>query len=162
MASAIALTDESGFDWSGTSCDPSRLLNLTEFLLRKLGMHPECEVSIALVTPEVMTDLHVTWMDEEGPTDVLSFPMDNLHPGTDAAQPPLGILGDVIMCPRVALEQAELAGHDLTTELDILMTHGVLHLLGFDHATQDEHTRMFSLQDQLLAHWPTVEHVEGL
>jgi probable rRNA maturation factor len=89
-------------------------------------------------------------MDEPGPTDVLSFPMDELRPGRVDAQTPAGLLGDVVICPQVAEIQAEAAGHDLAQEMSVLLTHGMLHLLGFDHATPDEEAEMFGLQRDLL------------
>ena len=72
--------------------------------------------------------------------------------GADAAAIP-GLLGDVVLCPQVAADQAVKAGHQLTDELDLLCTHGILHLLGYDHAEPDEHATMFGLQDRLLASW---------
>jgi len=81
---------------------------------------------------------------------VLSFPMDELRPGRQDQQTPAGLLGDVVICPQVAEVQAEAAGHDMGTELRVLLTHGMLHLLGFDHATPDEEAEMFGLQRDLL------------
>lgn len=100
-----------------------------------------------------MTRLHVEWMDLPGPTDVLSFPMDDLRPGQPGVVRPLGSLGDVILCPVVAQRQAHEAGHGVQAEIELLLTHGVLHLLGYDHAEPDEHERMFALQGQLLDRW---------
>ena len=102
-----------------------------------------------------MTDLHVRWMDEHGPTDVLSFPMDELTPPRDDEPPPEGLLGDVVICPEVAAKQAVQAGHDVTTEYGVLLTHGILHLLGYDHAEPDEERLMFGLQRRLLGEWQT-------
>ena len=92
-----------------------------------------------------MTELHERWMDEPGPTDVLSFPMDELRPGRvdrdDDGPTTPGLLGDVVLCPAVARRQAQVAGHSMQDELELLCTHGILHLLGFDHAEPDEETR---------------------
>ena len=129
------------------------LLGLAQFLLARLGLHESTELAISLVDPEEITALHERWMDLPGPTDVLSFPMDELRvpePGT-AAEP--GVLGDVVICPQVAAVQGEEAGHGLAGELELLLTHGILHLLGHDHADPDEHAVMFGLQDELLAAW---------
>ena len=115
-----------------------------------MRVHPQTDLSILLVDEEVMTDLHVRWMDEPGPTDVLSFPMDELRPGTDAEPTPAGLLGDVVLCPSVAARQAKDAGHSTSEELLLLTTHGILHLLGFDHAEPEEEKEMFGLQRQLL------------
>ena len=97
-----------------------------------------------------MADLHVQWMDEPGPTDVLSFPMDELRPGRDGDVTPAGTLGDIVLCPEVAVTQAKAAGHSTTEELLLLTTHGILHLLGYDHAEPEEEKEMFALQRRLL------------
>ncbi len=125
------------------------------FLLDRLRIHPGAELSVVFVDVATMTDLHVRWMDEPGPTDVLSFPMDELTPPRDDEPPPVGLLGDVVICPEVAAKQAQVAGHDLRVELGVLLTHGVLHLLGYDHAEPDEERLMFGLQRRLLGEWQT-------
>lgn len=143
---SIDVLNESGFE-----VDEAQLLQLVGFDLQKLFVHPDAEVSIALVDVGSMEQLHVQWMDEPGPTDVLSFPMDELRPGTPERPAPAGLLGDIVLCPEVAAEQAREAGHDLMAELRLLTTHGLLHLLGFDHAEPEERDEMFALQDKLLA-----------
>lgn len=97
-----------------------------------------------------MEQLHVQWMDEPGPTDVLSFPMDELRPGTEDQPTPAGLLGDIVLCPQVAAAQAETAGHSTLDELLLLTTHGLLHLLGFDHAEPEDEKAMFGIQRDLL------------
>jgi probable rRNA maturation factor len=94
-------------------------------------------------------------MDEPGPTDVLSFPMDELRPARaeDDNEPTPGLLGDIVLCPEVAEKQAVAAGHSTAHELDVLTTHGILHLLGYDHAEPEEHEEMFGLQNELLEGW---------
>jgi probable rRNA maturation factor len=92
-------------------------------------------------------------MDEPGPTDVLSFPMDELRPTPDGGEPVPGLLGDVVLCPEVAAQQAKAAGHSTEAELHLLTTHGILHLLGYDHAEPDEEKEMFGLQKKILAEW---------
>ncbi len=138
---------------SSLPVDPEPLVAQAAFMLDRLGMHPEVELSISLVDPEEITDLHVRWMDLPGPTDVLSFPMDELRVPGPGESPEPGMLGDVVICPQVAAEQGEAAGHGLPGELELLLTHGILHLLGHDHAEPEEHAVMFGLQDQLLAAW---------
>jgi probable rRNA maturation factor len=123
------------------------------FTLARLRIHPQAELSVVLVDEDAMTDLHVKWMDEPGPTDVMSFPMDELRPTKDDEEPEEGLLGDIVICPQVAATQAETAGHRLEDELALLLTHGILHLLGYDHAEPDEHAEMFGLQARLLAEW---------
>jgi probable rRNA maturation factor len=100
-----------------------------------------------------MAQLHKQWMDESGPTDVLSFPMDELRPTPHDEDPVPGLLGDVVLCPDVAREQARQAGHSFQDELRLLTTHGILHLLGYDHGEQSEEQEMFGLQKQLLEEW---------
>src|SRR5690606_6230626 len=89
------------------------------------------------------------WMELPGPTDVMSFPMDELRPGTDSDTPE-GVLGDVVLCPSVARKQAAQAGHSVEDEILLLTTHGILHLLGFDHAEPAQEREMFDLQRTLL------------
>ncbi len=135
---------------SGVEVEEARLQRLAAFVMESLHVHPDTELGIVMVDEAAIEQLHVQWMDEPGPTDVLSFPMDELRPGRPDAQTPAGLLGDVVICPQVAEVQAEAAGHDLAQELSVLLTHGMLHLLGFDHATPDEETEMFGLQRDLL------------
>ena len=145
-------------DTSGTaSTDADALLRQAAFLLDRLHLDPDAELSIALVDEAEMTRLHVEWMDEPGSTDVLSFPMDDLAPGDPLGPRVTGVLGDVIICPAVAARQADQAGHGVNDELALLLTHGVLHLLGYDHAEPHEHQRMFALQDSLLADWRSAQ-----
>ena len=134
---------------SGVAVDEAEFAALSRFVLDELRVHPQAELSITLVASDVMAELHERWMDEPGPTDVLSFPMDELRPGRDG-EPAEGVLGDVVLCPEVAATQARAAGHSTEEELLLLTTHGILHLLGFDHAEPDEEKEMFALQRQLL------------
>lgn len=136
---------------SGVQVDEESLVRLGRHVLDSLYVHFESDLSIILVDTEAMERLHIEWMDEPGPTDVLSFPMDELRPGTAARPTGSGILGDVVLCPEVAISQAEKAGHSMQEELLLLTTHGMLHLLGFDHAEPEEEKEMFGLQRQLLA-----------
>ena len=129
--------------------DPELLGRLAEHVLARLHVHPDAELSVAVVDEEEMARLHVEWMDLPGPTDVLSFPMDELRPGTPE-QPAEGTLGDIVLCPTVARRQAEAAGHPAADELCLLTVHGILHLLGHDHAEPDERRVMFALQRDLL------------
>jgi probable rRNA maturation factor len=135
---------------SGVEVDEAALVRLGNFLIESLFVHPDAELSIILVDPEAMERLHIEWMDEPGPTDVLSFPMDELRPGSPGRLTPAGVLGDVVLCPEVAKTQAAGAGHTTQEELLLLTTHGMLHLLGYDHAEPEEEKEMFGLQRQLL------------
>jgi len=138
---------------SGVDVDEKALVGLSQFVLDELRIHPLAELSVLLVDSDAMAALHVQWMDEAGPTDVLSFPMDELRPGTDDREPEPGLLGDVVICPQVAAEQATRNGHPAEQELYLLCTHGILHLLGYDHAEPDEEKQMFDLQRDLLRSW---------
>jgi probable rRNA maturation factor len=140
-------------DESGEGVDGERVSALARFVLDALKVHPQAELSVLAVDVATMSSLHEQWMDEEGPTDVLSFPMDELRPGNDDEEPEPGLLGDVVLCPEVAAKQAAAAGHSTEQELDLLTTHGILHLLGYDHAEPDEEREMFGLQTRLLQDW---------
>jgi probable rRNA maturation factor len=101
-----------------------------------------------------MSTLHERWMGEKGPTDVLAFPMDELDTARpDDPDPGPALLGDVVLCPTVAVRQARAAGHSMDDELVLLATHGVLHLLGYDHMEPEEEREMFGLQQRLLDGW---------
>jgi probable rRNA maturation factor len=135
---------------SSIEVDESALQRLAGYALDIMHVHPDAELAIVLVDEAAMEQLHVQWMDEPGPTDVLSFPMDELRPGTEDEPAPAGLLGDVVLCPQVAQVQAETAGHSLQDELLLLTTHGILHLLGFDHAEPAEEREMFGIQRDIL------------
>lgn len=137
--------------------DVELLYRQAEFMFRRLGLHPETEVSILLVDEERMAHLHVEWMEEEGPTDVLSFPMDELTIPQDGEDPEPGILGDIALCPAFAAKQAKDNDQTLAEELALLLTHGILHCLGFDHAEPEEHAEMFALQGKLLEAWWAID-----
>jgi len=130
--------------------DLVRVRELAEHVREALRLHPMVDVGIIFVDEAPMTELHVRWMDEPGPTDVLSFPMDELRPGSEETLSPEGILGDVVICPQVASRQAEAAQHEEIKEVLMLLTHGILHLVGFDHAEPEEEKEMFALQKELL------------
>jgi probable rRNA maturation factor len=138
---------------SSVPVDVAPLVDQAGFMLARLGLHRDVELSISLVDPEEITELHLRWMDLPGPTDVLSFPMDELRVPDLGQQPEPGMLGDVVICPQVAADQGQAAGHGLAGELELLLTHGILHVLGHDHAEPEEHAVMFGLQGELLAAW---------
>ena len=140
----------------GSLIDEQRLVDLSRHVLADLGVAPLAELSILLVDAATMEQLHVRYMDEPGPTDVMAFPQDEIDDrpldDEDETAPPT-LLGDVVLCPEVATAQARSVGHTMTDELDVLCTHGILHLLGFDHAEPEEKQAMFREQDRLLAGW---------
>ncbi len=135
---------------SAIEVDEATLQRLAIFALDHLHVHPDAELAIVLVDEGAMEQLHVQWMDEPGPTDVLSFPMDELRPGSEDEPTPAGLLGDIVVCPQVAVEQARAAGHSALEEMLLLTTHGILHLLGFDHAEPEDEKEMFGIQRDVL------------
>lgn len=146
---------------SAIAIDETVLLRLTERNLAELNVSADADVAIVLVDEGAMEALHVQWMDEPGPTDVLSFPMDELRPGTIDRPTPPGLLGDIVLCPQVAETQAATAKHTLMDELILLTTHGLLHLLGFDHAEPEDEKEMFGLQRELIAGFAAGERSHG-
>lgn len=141
----IEINNESGVD-----VDVKSVRELASYVIEQLRLHPMVDLGVIFVDEQPMTELHIQWMDEPGPTDVLSFPMDELRPGVDDGPLPEGILGDVVICPQVARLQADAAGHSMMDEVHLLLTHGILHLVGFDHAEPEEEREMFKLQKSLL------------
>jgi probable rRNA maturation factor len=138
---------------SGADVDVVALTRLCRFAMRRMRLHPATELTVRLVDPATIAVLNKQWMDKDGPTDVLSFPMDELTPGRDDEDSPEGYLGDIALCPQVAEQQAPAAGHTTQDEVNLLTVHGILHLLGYDHAEPAEHKEMFGVQGRLLLEW---------
>jgi probable rRNA maturation factor len=138
---------------SGLEVDSPGLVRIATFALDQLRIHPQAELSILLVDEETMGAYHQKYLGEDGPTDVLSFPMDELRPPTDGEEPPEGLLGDIVLCPAVTDRQAKEHGRSTTAESEYLLVHGLLHLLGFDHAELEEKAEMFTLKDKIIASW---------
>lgn len=149
---SVEINNESGID-----VDEAAIQRLVMYAFEHLNVHPDAEVAIQMVDEGAMERLHIEWMDEPGPTDVLSFPMDELRPGTDDEPTPPGLLGDIVLCPQVAIAQAATAGHSTMDELLLLTTHGLLHLLGFDHAEPAEEREMFGIQRDVLVGFTLAE-----
>ncbi len=138
---------------SGVEVDTQRLIQLATFALDLLRIHPEAELSVMLVDEATMSAYHEKFMGEPGPTDVLSFPMDELRAPDPDEEPPLGLLGDIVLCPTVTAAQAADGGRTPEAEADYLLVHGLLHLLGHDHAEVGEKKVMFDLNDKIIAAW---------
>ena len=148
---------------SGMAADEDALRELAQYVIGQMETHPLADLSMLLVDEAHMTNLHEKWMEEPGPTDVLSFPMDELRPhsmagpnrsrGRESDEPEPVLLGDVVLCPQVAAVQAKQHGQSTQAELELLTVHGVLHLLGYDHADPEEEAEMFGLQNELLRDW---------
>jgi probable rRNA maturation factor len=134
---------------SGVACNEDEIVDVAAFALDKMGIHPDSDLGITLVDEDEITKLHIEWMNLPGPTDVLSFPMDELKPFSASDGP--GIIGDIVICPQFAAKQA--VNHSTADEISLLTVHGVLHLLGFDHVEEEEHKVMFGIQDKTLAEW---------
>ena len=138
---------------SEADLDVEHLAKLARFVMDRMRVHPLAELCIKLVDEATIAELNEQWMGKEGPTDVLAFPMDELRPGLLDEEPEEGVLGDLMIAPTIAEKQGATAGHGTVAEVELLTTHGILHLLGYDHAEPEEHREMFGLQDQLLAAW---------
>lgn len=149
---SIEIANESTVDVHETA-----IVSVARFALDKMSVSQLAELSIVLVELNVMADLHERWMDLAGPTDVMAFPMEEYDlprspsAGESSAADAPALLGDIVLCPGFAKDQAHKAGHSLADELHLLTVHGVLHLLGYDHAEPEEKQEMFSLQDGILA-----------
>ena len=138
---------------SGVEIDELRTQRLARFVMDRMRVHPLAELCVTAVDEDTIAELNQRWMEKDGPTDVLAFPMDELRPGLVNEEPEEGVLGDLVLCPTVAEQQAKTAGHSTAAELDLLTVHGILHLLGYDHAEPEEHKEMFDLQAEILREW---------
>jgi probable rRNA maturation factor len=163
---SVEVLNESGVD----VVDERRTQQLAVFVLDRMRVHPQADLCVTAVDEDTIAELNAKWMEKDGPTDVLAFPMDELRPGQVNEEPEEGVLGDLVLCPAVAVRQAEEAaasgqtGYTAVDELDMLTVHGILHLLGYDHAEPEEHEEMFGLQARLLAEWqgqPGAAHRTG-
>lgn len=149
---------------SGRPVDEQALLDISRYALARMRIHPLSELSVIAVDAAAMEQLHLQWMDLPGPTDVMSFPMDELRPPVrDEEEPPQGLLGDIVLCPEVAEKQGLEAPtkHAMDDELQLLTVHGVLHLLGYDHEEPSERAEMFGLQAAIVEGWRAERGLEG-
>ena len=133
---------------SGQLVPATEIISLLTFALLELELNPECEINVSFVDNDYMTELHIKWMDEPGTTDVLSFPMDLPETPGEAVT-----LGDIVISPVVASDQAKAQGHSIEHEIYILATHGLLHIIGYDHADKSEEKVMFDLQEKIVRDW---------
>jgi probable rRNA maturation factor len=133
---------------SGQLVPGDQVQSLLSFAMSELKLNPECDLSVGFIDDDYMTELHIKWMDEPGSTDVLSFPMDMPEEEGDVV-----VLGDIMISPTFAANQAAVAGHSAEHEIYILATHGLLHIIGYDHAEPDEEKIMFALQESLVEKW---------
>jgi len=133
---------------SGQLVPTAEMTSLMTHALNALELNPDCDLNIAFVEDDYMTELHIKWMDEPGTTDVLSFPMDMPEEPGEAVT-----LGDIVISPVVAAAQALTQGHSTEHEIYILATHGLLHIIGYDHADKAEEKVMFDLQEKIVTDW---------
>jgi probable rRNA maturation factor len=133
---------------SGQLVPSAEVTSLLLFAMKKLNLNQDCELSVGFIDDEYMTELHIKWMDEPGSTDVLSFPMDMPENDGDIVT-----LGDIMISPHFAAAQAKEAGHSTEHEIYILAVHGLLHIIGYDHAEPEEERIMFALQEEIVENW---------
>ena len=151
--------------------DALRWVRLARMVLEEQGVRGDAELSMLFVDEKSMSDLNERFLGREGPTDVLAFPMDDeliesvlqpdqggRGPGSPAEPSDAPILvGDVVICPRVAERQAKDHLVAFDEELSLLVVHGVLHLLGFDHEDDDEAAVMERRERELMARFAELE-----
>lgn len=140
--------------------DEKAFSDLGVWVMDQMRVSTQSDLTIMFVDPDPIAQLHMRWMNLEGPTDVMSFPMDELRPG-DGRTVMEGVLGDIVICPWVAAQQAAAAGHSVMDEMLLLTIHGILHLLGYDHVTPEQERQMFGLQRQLLLTFFALRHGAG-
>jgi probable rRNA maturation factor len=133
---------------SGQLVPTAEMVSLMTHALNALELNPECDLNISFVEDDYMTELHIKWMDEPGTTDVLSFPMDMPEVSDEVVT-----LGDIVISPVVAAAQALTQGHSTEHEIYILATHGLLHIIGYDHADKADEKIMFELQEKIVTDW---------
>ena len=133
---------------SGQLVPTTEITSLMTHAMNALELNPDCDLNIAFVEDDYMTELHIKWMDEPGTTDVLSFPMDMPEEPGQAVT-----LGDIVISPVVAAAQALQQGHSTEHEIYILATHGLLHIIGYDHAEKADEKIMFELQEKIVSDW---------
>ncbi len=139
----VFLADEQELEVPG-----DRLVALARHVLTARRVPGDMEVSLLCVDEATIAELNEQHLGGSGPTDVLAFPID--EPGETPPDTP-AILGDVVLCPKIAFEQAEGLDRSGVEELELLTVHGILHLLGMDHADPASEQEMFGLTDELLA-----------
>jgi probable rRNA maturation factor len=146
--------------------DLNGIVTLAEQVLLAEGVRGECELAVTFVDEETIAELNHEFLGEDGPTDVLAFPIDDEivesgrspdsgttgpdRPEVEPGEVPI-LLGDVMVCPAVAARNAAERGRSTDDEVALLVVHGILHVLGMDHADPEEEAAMFAKQDALLA-----------
>ena len=137
---------------SGQLVPSDKCLSLLTYAYGKVELHPDCDLNLTFIDDKEMEELHIKWMDLPGSTDVLSFPMDMPESGDHPVT-----LGDIVISPRFAEHQATKAGHSTNHEIFILATHGLLHILGYDHEDIEDESVMFALQETIVSEWEEMQ-----
>lgn len=133
------------------SLDLSAFERLAAFALDREDAPDAVELSIAVVGVEEITALNEQHRGKEGPTDVLSFECDDVCAVFGPDEPI--VLGDVVIAPEIAESQAREYGHTVEEELNLLLVHGILHLLGYDHESEEQAAAMQERERAILAAW---------
>lgn len=120
-----------------------------KYITKKLNIE-RAIFNIILIDEKEIHELNKNYRGVDRKTDVITFALED---STDFKNPNVRVLGDIYLCIPVAYEQAEIYGHSRTREICFLVTHGVLHLLGYDHMDEEEEKEMFSLQEELLSEY---------
>jgi probable rRNA maturation factor len=141
-------------DEQGESVDLDQLRRLAELVLSEEGYPSETELTVLLVSDDEMAAYNERFLERSGPTDVLAFPVEELMPGVvpdqDSNGPPL-IVGDVLVAPAYVGRQAEQNEADFGDEMALMVAHGILHLLGYDHIEDDDAELMERRESELLS-----------
>ncbi|MEA1902502.1 MAG: rRNA maturation RNase YbeY [Actinomycetota bacterium] len=133
--------------------DLAGLHGLAELILKEEGYPTETEVTLLLVSEEEMTGYNERFLSRSGPTDVLAFPVEDLLPGVVPEYNPHGpplMIGDIIVAPAYVRRQASEIEVTFEDEMALMVTHGILHLIGYDHQVDDEAERMEQRERDLL------------
>lgn len=133
--------------------DAHSLRGFADAVMQAEGFGPDTELSVIMVGPDQMAEYNQKFMGRAGPTDVLAFPIEELKPGQVpprfAGDPPI-VLGDVFLCPSEIDQRAKAEGIGYDDFLHLLLVHGILHLMGYDHEEDTAADSMERREDELL------------
>lgn len=139
------------------------LIELAEFVLSRLQVPAQTQVSLTFVPNDEITQLNEQYRGKQGPTDVLSFECDGLEDDFGSASPEAPfVLGDIVIAPNVARDQAHEYGTTFSEEISVLVMHGLCHLAGYDHETDEDAAEMEPLEEELLKAWGKRSDGEGI
>ena len=141
-------------DEQSESVDHEGLRRLAEMVLDEEGFPPDTQVTVLFVDDDEIAAYNQRFLERGGPTDVLAFPVEHLLPGIVPEHDPLGpplMIGDVIISPAYVRRQAEEHGVSFESEMSLMVAHGILHLLGYDHRNDEDAERMEKRESELLS-----------